>query len=269
MSSGKLPEQVDRQLRRALILYQRDEIIKRYDFDALSVDPVMNSKGLLKGLAPVDIERLKNLFLAHFYPPLESRTDRDESFAVLVKMLWNPKKIMRFVPSISGILLKYNVKFYPAMKAGLNAMRAYHLSMVIENNLVRLLYGLFIERGLPFPKKGTDLPTDVYLKAYTSAHYHDFAKLIEMASHILGVAREREVIDISLEILRDVKHSLTNLNTGGIYNQDIKAIDYGIDMLSTIHDVFGLYSEEKAAQLVQALVLVEMRYLDTHHGKTV
>lgn len=264
MAQAQIPPDEDNVLRNALILYQREEIAIRYEFDNLKNNPLLKQQGLLKGIERVDVDRLKDMFLQHFYPFLEARQRRDESFAVLVKMLWNPKKLARFVPSIPSLVMKYNFQFYPALKTGINAMMAYRLSMMIENSLVNELYALYEGKKKNYPGK-EPLPEDIYLKAYRGVPHHEFHKLIDHAGKILEVARHQEIVKISLEILVDVRGALERINNQNNYDGDITAINYGIEMLQTIKEVFKHYSDDKAAQMVSALIAIETNYLDSHH----
>ena len=124
-------DSVEHIIREQAVKLLHDEFSARYEMDAIRATLPADKQHLLEGIEQEDIDILKIFFFNTIYPKMKERYERDKSFESMTKMLKNPAKLSRFIPSFPSLFLKYASIWPSAINVGINAMMAYLLSLQI------------------------------------------------------------------------------------------------------------------------------------------
>lgn len=256
-------------VRREAVSFTHSEIHRKYRLDFIEKVPVVSSNGMLKGVVQEDIDKLEAMFLTAFYPSFEARRERDRSFESLVRLLKNPSKLYRVIPSMPVIALRYATVFPYALRIGLNSIIAFNRSINIENKLVANLVAV-LQRDRVAVTDSLVLKPEHYFEAYRQVPYVDGRKMISIAFWLVDNGKKQFILDAAKGILNDVSTALKRSDEAAptpIYTDDIAAIAYGRRTLDTIADTLGSFSDSKLEKVSKLVRTVENYYLDLNYGK--
>ncbi|MFH1540213.1 MAG: hypothetical protein ABIH66_14760, partial [bacterium] len=112
-------------VRKEAVRFLHAEFRVRYRIKNVRDIPEPGMNGLLEGIVQEEIDVLEDLFLTTIYPDLEGRRERDKSFESLLRLLKNPTKLYRVIPSMPFIALRHAAAFPVALRIGLSTIIAY------------------------------------------------------------------------------------------------------------------------------------------------
>ncbi|MFH1538799.1 MAG: hypothetical protein ABIH66_07555, partial [bacterium] len=187
----------------------------------------------------------------------------------LLRLLKNPTKLYRVIPSMPFIALRHAAAFPVALRIGLSTIIAYKRSIGLENHLVRNLHDVLRREGAEIIPKLRITP-EQYFEAYRGVNYAEGRRMIDIGMWIIENSRRKPTVVAARGILVDVRDALKRHDVSGprpIYTDDIQAIDYGIHTLEKIEGAFELFDEDRINRLIKIARRVEYYYLDKNYGR--
>jgi hypothetical protein len=270
VSNGEAEEII---VRKKAVQYTQSEIKERYRLQNIRKIPDFHMNGMLRDVSQEDIDILEELFLTTIYPDPDARRERDKSFESLVRMLKNPRKLTRIIPTLPFILLRHATVFPTALRIGISSIIAYSRSVKLEDKLVSNLLDIYHKKGEVINRNLEITPED-YLEAYRGVRYDEGKKMIDISMWVVNAGKRKEIVDSAQAILSDVKGALSRIDEQNrqagrqeVYTDDIHAIEYGIRTLQKISDTFDYFSPEKIERLIKISRAVEMNYLNRNYGR--
>ncbi|MEW5945190.1 MAG: hypothetical protein AB1742_03230 [bacterium] len=259
-------------LRKKAVKYIQQEIEERYRLENVRKVLGPEREHLIRDVAQEDIDVLKEMFLTTIYPEYDARRERDKSFESLIRMLKTPSKLMRMIPSMPVIALRYATIFPVALRIGLNSIIAFTRSNRLENKFVANLLAIYGKNGKPITNS-MKITRDEFLEAYRGVSYTEGKKMISVALWVVHAGKRRVIVESAKSILKDVRETLEGIDRQNrrsgrrqVYTDDIVAIEYGIRTLDRIAGVFKYFSPEKIDRLIEVARIIEIDYMNRNYG---
>lgn len=245
-----MPQLTDKEYRERaayLIDQYRNMVAERYIYDNIESD-----ENLSELLTRDVIEKLKNYFLNHVYPPAQERDRLEEAFLGLRAYMGQPAKIWRLLGNMTSAIFKFGKHFPLALKAGFTALQSYTEAKGFEKMLVKAS----VEKDLNPPLKKEEFMR--CMAAVDRADAEDFLKVV----HSLFKSLQNTVLlQKTVEILDGVIEKMKQYPA--VYPEDeIEGIILGRDIIENGKQVFSSYSDETKRALVAFVLDHEMRFLD-------
>ena len=263
----------ERIIREQAVKFIHDDFDSRYVLDHIRVTLGSNFESLLHDISQDDIRMLKDFFFRTIYPKMDARQRRDKSFESMVAMLKQPAKLGRIIPSMPSIVFRYATIWPTALNVGLNAMMAYLLSMRIESQLTQEIHLTLEQQGVRVNEQYT-MDRMTYEDCYRKIPYSTGRRMLNSSMKVMRAGREPRLVNASANILKDVENALRRIDEQRRamgqpenYAGPLSAIDFGKGVLEEVRTIFGSLGQEKMGRIIQITQALELRHLDTIHGK--
>jgi hypothetical protein len=260
----------------------RDQAVKcihldfdtRYDMNHIRKVLGRENTHLLDGVTQNDINMLKEFFFNTIYPQMGERAERDKSFESMVKMLKQPARLGRFIPSLPLLVLRYARVWPTAVNVGVNAMMAYLYSLRIEELVTRETIAILQEKGAAVDEH-FDMDMALYEQAFVRVPYSHSKRMLTSAVKVMKAGKNPQLVKTTRNILDDVRGNFERLDKPRIqagqppmYQDIIRALNFGETVLNQVQSVFGSLGEEKLTRVIRITEINEMQHIDTLYGKS-
>ncbi|RMG76263.1 MAG: hypothetical protein D6714_21595 [Bacteroidetes bacterium] len=237
----------EKEVLRAIIQAYRELIRQRYQPDRLAKE-----YHLPEAFDEEKINRFRDFFLEHIYPPPHEREALEDAFRHLDQHVKNPEKLMRLLIDSGALLFKYGRHLPKILKTGLKALKSFRMATALEDGLIEAA-----KKHQMSPPFSTD---DIKF-LLQSLPPDSLEQFIQNNQNLLETLYDRKLMKKIREIIEYLAAKMEK--RPDVYTpEEVKALLIGRDLISEGDALFDELSPKEQRDVLESAIRIERDFLN-------